>query len=106
MGYAETGRKLRRPAMKADTRPASGLANHFDFQPVDPAADPRAESLGGGLLGRETGSKAFSCVALAHAIGLLPRGEHTIEETLPEALHRLLNARNLNQINAAADNHC
>ncbi len=91
--------------VKAQAGLSARLAHHLNLKPVDPEADACAQRLGCGFLGGEACSKTFGGVALALAVGLLGREINAIEEASAEAIHGVLDARNLDQINSGASDH-
>ena len=103
--HAQSCGNLRGAAMEPQAGPSARFADHFDLQPVHPVADAGSQRLGSGLLGRKAGRKALGGVALAQAIGLLRRGVHAIEKARAVAIHRLLDAPDLHQIDSGADDH-
>ena len=90
---------------KADAGSPARFPHHFDFKPAHTPADSGSQCFGRSLFGGEAGCEAFSSVSLAHAVGLFGRGVNPIEEALAKTLQRLLNARDFNEVDAAADNH-
>ena len=92
-------------AVKAEAGASARFAHHLDLQPVHAAADAGAKRFGGGFFGGKSSGQAFGRIAFAHAVGLFGGGEDPIQKPLSEALKRLLDARDFNQVNAAADNH-
>ena len=102
---AEVGCDFRRPAVKAEGWATARFANHFDFEPVHAPTDAGSQCFSASFLGGKACSEALGRIPFAQAISLFRSGEDAIEEALSEALKRLLDARNFNKINAAADNH-
>lgn len=105
MGNAKLGCNFSCSAMKAKAGASARLAHYLDFKPVHAAADAGAKCFGARLFGSKTSSQALGSIAFAHAVGLFRGGKDPIEKALSEALEGLLDARNFNKINAAADNH-
>src|SRR6185437_3772936 len=92
-------------SVELDAGTSTGFADDFDLQPAHAMADTGSQGFRSRFLGGKAGGKTLGGIALAQAVCLLCRGVDTIEEALAKAFHRLLNARNLNQVNAAADDH-
>ena len=92
-------------AMESQSRPAARLTYNFNFKPTDAVADPGAERFGCGLLGGKACGEALSGVALAQAIGLFGRKVDAVEKAPAVAIHRVLNAGNLCQIDSGTGNH-
>ena len=86
--------------------PLAGLATDRDLCPGNAASNPRAESLGRGFLGAESGGKAFIRIAqLTATVGDLICGKDTVRKTVSIALNRLPDARDLHQVSAGAKDH-
>lgn len=98
-------RDFRSPAVKANRGTAAWLADDFDFEPVHSSADAGSKGFCGSFLCGESGGKALGRIPLPHAVGLLGGRIHAIEEALPEALNRLLDPLDLNQVDAATNDH-
>jgi len=96
---------FRGAAMKTQAWPAARLTDDFDLEPVDSEADAGTERLGGGLFGGKTGGKALGGTALSHAIALLLSKIDAIEKTRPIAIHGVLDACDLDDIDSGAGNH-
>src|SRR5208337_2676471 len=104
-GNAHTGGSFSGAAMEEECRPAARFPYHFNLKPVHPVADTCAQSLGSCFLGCEPGSEAFGREAFAQAIGLLARSVDAVEEALAEAIDGVLDALNLNQVDAGTYDH-
>ena len=96
---------LRGAAVKTQTRPSARLPDDFDLEPVDSEADAGPERLGGGFFGGKTGGKTLGGVAFSQAIGLFLSEVNAIEKTPPKAIHGVLDARDLDQVDSGAGNH-
>ena len=96
---------LRGAAVKTNGGAPSGLANNFDLQPTHAPAYAGSERLCTGLLCGEASGKTLCGISLAEAVGLFGGCIDAIEESLAEAIRGLLNPGDLNQVNAAADDH-
>lgn len=105
VGHAQARGQIGGTAMKAQGRAAARFAYDLDLEPGDAAADAGAESFGACFLCCEARGQAFGASSLAQAIGLLVRGEDAIEKTASKSFHRQLDARDLNQIDSAANDH-
>jgi len=105
VSYAQLRGNLGGAAMEAQVGATAGLPHHFDLQPVHASADACSEGLGAGLFGGKPSGQAFGRIAFAQAVGLLGGGEDAIQKSLSVALKRLLDARDFNQVNTAADDH-
>ena len=103
--YAEMVCDFPGPAMKLNFGPTTALSHDLDLQPSYAVANARSEGLCGGLLGGETRREAFGGVALAQAVGLFRRRKNPVEEPLPVAVYRLLDAPNFRQIDSRTNNH-
>jgi hypothetical protein len=91
--------------MEAYRGPTAGFTDHFNFEPVDPAADPGTKSFCRRLLGSKPCGKALGGIPFPHAICPFRESIYTIQETFAKAIQRLLNPRNLDHVNAAAYDH-
>lgn len=96
---------LRSPAVKSNGGTAPCLANDFDFEPVHSSADAGSKGFCGSFFRGESGGKTLGRIPLPHAVGLLGGRIHAVEEALPEALNRLLDPLDLNQVDPATDDH-
>ena len=105
MGDPHLAGSLGCAAVEPETRPSAGFAEDLDFQPVHALTDAGPESLGSGFLGGEAGGQAFGGMASAHAVGLLGRRVYAIKKPGSEAIQRALDAIDLHQIYARADDH-
>lgn len=105
MSHAELPGNLGRSAMKAEIGPTPRFPYYLDLQPVHPTADARPKRLGGCLFGGKSSGQAFTCITFPQTVGLLGRGENAVQEPLSKTVQRLLNARDFNQVRAAADDH-
>jgi len=94
------GRNLGCAAVEAEGWPAAGFADDLDLKPVDAVADACSQGFRSSLLGGEAGSKAFGRIALAQAIGLFRGSVDAIEKAAAVAIHGLLDAPDLSQIDA------
>jgi hypothetical protein len=86
--------------MKAEGRPSAGFADDLDLKPADAVADAGSQGLGSRLLGGKAGGKALGGVALAQAVGLLSGGVNAVEKAAAVAIHGLLDAPDLSQIDS------
>ena len=93
-----------RPWKRKLGRPPGSRTTSISSQ-FTPAADSGAEGLGACLFRGESRSQALGGIAFAQAVGLLCRCEDSIQEPWAKALKRLLDPRDFNKVNAAADNH-
>src|SRR5690606_16159408 len=96
---------LGRVAGQRQGRLAGRQVHHPHVAPIDVGAHPGAERLGAGLLGREPFGVAPRRVGLAVRAGALELSEDPLFETVAETVQRGLNAPNVRQIGADADNH-
>src|SRR5580698_6402887 len=85
-------------APELQPRPSAGGTNHLYLKPIHAPADAGAERFCTRLLGRKPRRKTLCRLAFAKAILLLSLGVNAVQETLPKAIQRLLDASNLNQI--------
>lgn len=104
-GDAEAGGDLGCAAMESEGGPAGELADNLEFEPGDAEADAGAEGLGAGFFGGKAGGKALGGFALAQAVCLFRGGIDTIEEAGPVTLDGAMDAVNLDQVDAGADDH-
>ena len=65
-----------------------------------------AEGLEDGFLGGESRREVLGGIALRLAVGDLLRGEDRVPETLLALVQIVFYARNREEVNADADNHC
>ncbi|MNT23000.1 hypothetical protein D3C72_1584070 [compost metagenome] len=79
--------------------------HHPHVAPIDVSAHPGAQRLGAGFLGREPLGVAPGRVRLAVRTGALQFGETALLEAVAEPIQRLLDAANVRQVSADADNH-
>src|ERR1700675_1267537 len=86
-------------------RLAGGKVDDAHVAPEDAVAHPRAERLGAGLLGRK--SLRVGCRAAGAPIGPAPLdlGETARDETIPELAESLLDAPDIAEVAADADDH-
>jgi hypothetical protein len=96
---------LLRFSVKLKLRLLSGQANDFHVAPANAAALARAQRFHAGFFGRESRGKMLDGSRLRLAVGDFAGGEQPIEKTFAVTLHRLLESRNFDQVNANADDH-
>src|SRR5262245_25785794 len=78
------------------------LPPHLQLSPVHAHAEPGAQGLEGGLLGREAGGQVRDGIAAPAAVGDLVLGEHALQEALVPARHHPPHARHLREVHADA----
>jgi len=83
----------------------SRLPYHFNFQPVNTEADSSSQGFGGRFLGGESRRQAFCRFALPQTVGLLGRCVHALQKAISKSVQRLLDSRNLNQIDPTSNDH-
>ena len=96
---------LGRAAVEFETRASVGFADDLNLKPVHALTDAGPEGLGAGLLGGEAGGQAFGGIASAHTVGLLAGCVDAIKKPGAEAIQGALDAIDLHQIYARADDH-
>ena len=84
---------------------AAGRAADLEFLPGNAVLDAGAEGFGSGLFGGETGGKTLSKAGAGAAIGYFFAGKHALEKAVAVALDGAGDARDLDQVNAGADQH-
>src|ERR1700676_633150 len=92
-------------AVKCHGRTASGLPEHFAIAPTHAMVPAGAQSFHGGFLGGEAGGIALHTIRLRIAIANLSGGKDALQETLPETLNGLSNARNFGDVDPCAYDH-
>ncbi len=106
MADAEAGGDLGGAAVEVQGGALAGEAANLKLRPVDAAADARAERLGRGLLGGEARGEALGGGLVAGvAVGDLAGGVDAGEEALAEAGDRALDAGDLDEVSAKAEDH-
>lgn len=105
MSYAQAAGNIRCPTVETDRWAAARLPDYLNLQPAYAVADSGAEGLSAGFFRGKSGRQALGRIALAEAIGLLCRGVDPIQKALAKPPNRLLNPGDLNQVDAAADDH-
>ncbi len=105
VSHAQLRGNLSGAAMEAEIGATAGFPHHFNFEPIHAPAYAGSEGLGGSLFGGKSSGQTFGGVSFAQTVGLLGGREDAIQKALSVALKRLLNARNFNQVSAAADDH-
>lgn len=80
--------------MQRDSRSSGGIRQDLDVAPMD-APDARTQGFGNGFLGGETPRELRRPPS---AVRVLAGGVHATEESLAEALQRLPDAPNLDDI--------
>src|SRR6202035_5828813 len=102
------GDRLQAP-QRAAGQPHAGLSRrHVDdpeIAPEDAAAKAGAERLGGRFLGREAPRIAWAGVGAPLATAALVLGEDAVHEAVAKACDRRLNAADIDQIAADAEDH-
>src|SRR5215467_6522970 len=78
----------------------SGPAYHLHVLPGNSAAQTRADGFHPGLLGGEARGQALGGVRLAIAVSRLFSSEYTVQKAFAIALHRPLDSRYLDDVNA------
>lgn len=91
--------------MELQRRPTARLAYNLDLAPVHAETNAGAESFGSSLFGGEARCEAFGGVALAQTVGLFGLGVDAVKKTHTEAVHRVLDALNLDKVNSCAYDH-
>lgn len=88
---------------EVEFRALAGSAPDLKLAPVDAAADAGTKCLGSCLLGSEAGGEALGVVLLGQAVCDLAGGVDAMEERLTEALVAVLDACDLDEVCAEAE---
>src|SRR5262245_28227920 len=88
-----------------EVRPTRGVVHDADAVPVHGRADSGAHRLGERLLGGEPLGEVGGWLPVAGEAGELTRHEDLVREAIAPAFERLLDAGDLHQIGADAENH-
>src|SRR5579863_5251346 len=96
---------LQRPAGEQHPRLSRGQVDDAEVTPVDASPKAGAERLRARFLGGEAARIARRGMDARLALAALVRGEHAIEKAFAEALDHLLEAADVDQIAAEADDH-
>ena len=105
MKDAEPGGELLGATVKGERGTTTFFADHFNLEPANAAADPRAECFGGGFFSSKTCSEAFSSIAFSEAVGKFRGSVDAREKSLAIAGVCAANASNFGEVNAGAENH-
>jgi len=98
-------RNLFGASVEAQGGPAAWFPYDLDLKPVHSMADAGPQRFGPGFLGSESGGKAFCRLAFPLAISLLRGRVNTVQEARAEAIHRPLDALDLNHVDPGANDH-
>src|SRR5690606_30466981 len=101
----QAGQMLGRVAGQGQGRLAGRQVHHPHVAPVDVGPHPGPQGLGAGLLGGEPLGVAPGRIGLAVRAGALQFSEDALLETVAEAVQRRLDAPDVRQVSADADDH-
>ena len=104
-GRRDGGEPRRRAAGQPHRRLAAGQIDDAHVAPEHAAAQPRAQRLGAGLLGGEALGVGGGAPGAPLRAAPLDVGEAARDEALAEALERLLDAADVAEVAADADDH-
>ncbi len=102
---AEALRDLCRFAVEHHGGPSTGFADYLEIMPGHATAHTRPDRLHRGFFRRKTGCKPFYCIGFGLAVPDFSGGEDAAQEPVPEPFDGLRNSRNLDDVNARAENH-
>src|SRR5262245_14294364 len=105
-GRNHAAKVLTRGTLKHHRRSSGGLVHHPEIAPIDVLAKPGAERLGAGLLGGEALGVGRRPGGAAVGFPPLDLGIDALRETLAEALQGPLDAADVDDVAAHAEDHC
>jgi len=93
------------PTVELDGWAATRLTHDLNLEPADAMADTCTQSFRTSFLGGKTGCQTLCGIAFTQAIRLLGRGVDAIQEALTKPLNGLLDSGDLDEVDAATDDH-